>query len=155
MLGGALPVSAEEADVVVIGPGVAGLAAALAAKSRGAKVRVVGKLAGLSHLASGAWDEDPPHLRPLALIRRWDELRDAALSAVLDALGGYRPLSSAPLMQPLVATSWGILRRPLTAERLLLDLNSGKMRAIAVASLPHFNGLFARALARSLEEDAL
>ncbi|MCX7808304.1 MAG: hypothetical protein N2515_06830, partial [Deltaproteobacteria bacterium] len=64
-------------------------------------------------------------------------------------------LSSAPFMQPLIATSWGVLRRPLTAERLLLDLNSGKMRAIAVASLPHFNGLFARALARSLEEDAL
>lgn len=145
----------DEVDVVVVGAGVAGLAAALAARGGGARVRVVGGPRGLSHLASGAWDHGDLTSLPTPLRRPLGDVRREAERAVLLALGGYRAVPFRADDRPLVATAEGTLRRVLTAERSVLDLTPVPGARVAVAGLASMPLWDARALARSLGEDAV
>jgi glycerol-3-phosphate dehydrogenase subunit B len=149
------------ADVVVIGGGVAGLAAALGAVKEGARVTVLDARPGASSLAGGAWDFG------LAPIRAKDAfgssqslaLRLSAMvgaraghplaphasalgtlaaeshAAVLSALGIYAPLE---LDRPpaLIATDLGLVRPVATAQRGVLDLAALPTGRIAVATFP-------------------
>lgn len=116
--------AAAHGVVAIVGAGVAALAAALAAKQHGAVPRLVGGPRGLSHLASGAWDQGADDAAPAALRARWIESRRHAQRAVLGALGGYRAIPFRDADRPLVATAAGTLRRVLSAERNVLDLAS-------------------------------
>jgi anaerobic glycerol-3-phosphate dehydrogenase len=168
-------------DVVVVGSGVAGLAAALAAKRAGAAVWIVEGPAGASALAGGAWDvatdrrdraplrasprslemalddvarERPAH--PWARLGRPDSaaaIREAH-EAVLGALGMYRPLARAADAE-IVCTDLGLVRRAGLAQRPVLDLARVPGARIAVAwmrALRSFDGSF---VARSLNELAV
>lgn len=142
-------------DVLVVGAGVAALAAALAARARGASVRVVGGPRGLSHLANGAWDQGEATGAPAALAERMVRTRREAQRAVLAALGGYRAMPFRAEDRPLVATAEGGLRRVLSAERNVLDLAPwprARVAVVGVAALPLFD---ARSLARALDEAAV
>lgn len=145
------------ADVVVVGGGVAGLAATLAAVREGARVTVLDARPGASSLAGGAWDlglslaslreerscsallaamlaARPAHpLSPLA--SEVPALAAEAHDAVLGALGIYAPLA---LDRPpaLVATDLGHVRRVGTAQRGVLDLAALPEGRIAVARFP-------------------
>jgi glycerol-3-phosphate dehydrogenase subunit B len=167
-------------DVVVIGGGVAGLAAALAARDAGAAVTVVDAHAGASVLAGGAWDvatdvragpEDvfrPPRSLAQQLVARARsdphhpyavfghalvEAVEAAHARVLDALGIYRPLDLRGT-GVLVATDLGLCRRAATAQRAVLDLGPLRGETIAVAVLRAYRGCDAAFAAASLAEMA-
>ncbi len=144
-------------EVVVVGGGVAGLAATLAAVGEGARVTVLDARPGASSLAGGAWDlglslgalreersggallaamlaARPSHpLAPLAA--EIEALATEAHTAVLGALGIYAPLA---LDRPpaLIATDLGRVRRVGTAQRGVLDLAALPRGRIAVASFP-------------------
>lgn len=142
-------------EVAVVGAGVAALAAALAVRQAGGVPRIVGGPRGLSHLASGAWDQGGDDIAPTALRPRWIEARRLAQRAVLGALGGYRAIPFRDVDRPLVATAAGTLRRVLSAERNVLDLSPlprARTAVVGLAALPLFD---ARALARALDEDAV
>lgn len=98
--------------VVVIGAGIAGTAAALAARAEDAEVTVVSIAAGATALMTGAIDDAV-----------WEDARpanapDEASRAVLDALGGYVVRDA----HALVATSAGTLRPARGIDAGLLDL---------------------------------
>jgi glycerol-3-phosphate dehydrogenase subunit B len=148
-------------DVVVIGGGVAGLAAALGARAEGARVTVLDGRPGASSLAGGAWDVGLPPIAPSAALREsrstlalleerlrarphhplashvadLETLAKTAHAAVLDALGIYAPLD---LARPpaLVATDVGLVRSVATAQRAVLDLAQLPKGRIAVATFP-------------------
>ncbi len=136
-------------NVLVVGGGVAALAAALGARAFGAEVRVLGRLRGLSHRASGAWDAGDPQTLPSMLAGSLTGLHREAQHAVLHALGGMRPLAMDVRTQPLIATAEGRLRRVASSDDRVLDL-AGKKR-VAIAQVEGC-GFDARALARSLHE---
>jgi glycerol-3-phosphate dehydrogenase subunit B len=141
--------------VAIVGAGVAALAAALAVKQAGGVPRLIGGPRGLSHLASGAWDQGSDETVPAALRARWTEAKRLAQRAVLGALGGYRAIPFRDADRPLVATAAGTLRRVLSAERNVLDLAPlphARTAVVGVSALPLFD---ARALARALDEDAV
>jgi anaerobic glycerol-3-phosphate dehydrogenase len=148
-------------DVLVIGGGVAGLAAALSASSHGARVTVLDAQPGATSLAGGAWDvgalgvgaasalgdartitarleemlrERPTH--PLAPhVGSIGSIGKQAHAAVLDALAIYAPMDlDAP--PALVATDVGIVRPVATAQRAVLDLGALPKGRIAVATFP-------------------
>lgn len=162
-------------EVVVVGGGVAGLAAALAASEEGARVTVLDARPGASSLAGGAWDFGLAPARPsealadsrssLALLAELVRARPthplaphalelgalaaASHTAVLEALGIYAPLE---LDRPpaLVATDVGLVRRVATAQRAVLDLAALPKGRIAVATFPsaraHDGGFVAASL---------
>lgn len=136
-------------NVLVVGGGIAALAAALAARAFGAEVRIVGRLRGLSHRASGAWDAGDPTSLPSLLAGPLTGLHREAQHAVIHALGSMRPLAVDARTQPLIATAEGRLRRVASSDDRVLDL-AGKTR-IAIAQVEGC-GLDARALSRSLNE---
>ncbi len=169
-------------DVVVVGGGIAGLAAALGARQEGARVTVIEAHPGATALAGGAWDlgdrsrgsidsfterrsvarlldelvrRDKAH--PLALIGGDLELLAKESHAlVLDALAIYAPLEldRAP---SLVATDVGLVRRAATAQRAVLDLDTLPEGRIAVANFPaarEHDGRFAAASLGELASDA-
>lgn len=166
----------DRPDVVVVGVGVAGFAAALAARRAGASVLVVEAGAGATSLAGAAWDVAPPlhpneHLAPRHSVAEWiaalartlphhpyAQLPDPvalirqAHAAVLPALGGYHPLDlDGPGM--LVATDLGLLRRVATAQREALDLGDGLSGdGVGVVDVGFYPGWDARFIASSLEE---
>lgn len=145
----------DDAAVVIVGAGIAALAAALSVQASGGRARIVGGPRGLSHLASGAWDQGPIGVAPAALRPRFAEARRAAQRAVIAALGGYRAIPFRAGDRPLVATIEGRLRHALSIERNVLNLGPlprARVAVIGLAALPLFD---ARALARSLDEDAL
>lgn len=165
------------AKVVVVGGGVAGLAATLAATEAGAHVTVLDARPGASSLAGGAWDLGLA-TRPVA-----DALRDVrssadalvetirglpthplaphlgdlpalggrAHAAVLDALGIYAPLDLART-PALVATDAGLVRRVATAQRGVLDLGALPTGRIAVAVFPSMRAHDGAFVAASLGE---
>jgi anaerobic glycerol-3-phosphate dehydrogenase len=144
-----------EVDVVIVGAGVAALAAALAAREAGASVRLVGGPRGLSHLASGVWDRGDLTRVPAPLRAALASARRDAERAVLRALGGYRAIPFRAGDRPLVATAEGTLRRVLTAERNVLDLAPLADARVAVVGIPTLPHADPRALARSLDEDSV
>lgn len=165
-------------DVVVVGTGVAGCAAALAARAEGATVLALSGGAGATSLASGAWDVAPargargvPPFRstltladairavardieahPYARIPGDPVERAAAAHAlVLPALGGYEPLDLEGY-GVLVATELGLVRRTATVQREVLDLAKLDRRNIAVAVLRAYRACDGRLVAASLAE---
>jgi hypothetical protein len=98
--------------VLVVGAGIAGTAAALAAAGRGASVSMVALGSGATRLAGGAFDLEP-----------WEEAKSSSRigddeRTILDALGAF----VAPSAGALVATLAGILRPARAIDRALLDL---------------------------------
>jgi len=168
------------ADVLVIGAGVAGLAAALAARDGGASVLVLDAHAGASALAGGAWDvatdvnaspEDvfrPARSLEQALIAKSREdtahpyaklgmnVVDAVRAAherVLPALAIYRPIDLRGTGL-LLATDLGLPRRAATAQHAVLALDSARGGAIAVAVLRGYRYTDSAFLAASLADVA-
>jgi glycerol-3-phosphate dehydrogenase subunit B len=90
-------------DVIVIGGGVAGVAAALAARAAGASVAVIRATPGMTAASGGGWSSGPPDQLRVAL---------AACGYVIDAAGTLpHPFGSTPFF-PLAeaAHSAGVLR---------------------------------------------
>lgn len=170
----------SDADVLVIGAGVAGLAAALAARDAGASVVVIDAHAGASALAGGAWDvatdvgaapEDvfrPARSLEQALVARAREdanhpyaklgmdVVEAVRSAherVLGALAIYRPLDLRGT-GVLLATDLGLPRRAATAQLAVLALDGARGGAIAVAVLRGYRYTDSAFLAASLADIA-
>lgn len=110
-------------DVVVIGDGVAGVAAAFAAARAGAKVLVVSRGNGATTLSSGAVDRFP-----------WDALRenqaliDADERSFLDAMGLWQ-VADEPVR---LATLWGAMRSAVGRDRALLDISPYQKARILV-----------------------
>jgi glycerol-3-phosphate dehydrogenase subunit B len=128
----------EAPVVVVVGAGIAGTAAALAATRAGARVTVVDDATGASSLATGAIDlvpwEDAP-AAPTALT--------ALVQSVLDALGAYE----VPDAGARVPTMAGIVRPCRGHDAALLDIRSTVGRVGVVRS--NRPGWDAAALARA------
>ena len=93
------------ARVVVVGSGIAGTAAALAARRAGAEVVLLRGRPGATSLGSGALDGDAP-------------TTDAA-RAILEALGGYA------MGDAVLASTSGVLRATRGRDRALLALPEG------------------------------
>ncbi len=167
-------------DVVVIGGGVAGLAAALGAVAEGARVTVLDARPGASSLAGGAWDFG--HAPARASVALADVRTCAALltemvrarpqhplaahatdlhalattshAAVFSALAIYAPfeLDQRPA---LIATDIGLVRRAATAQRAVLDLSTLPTGRIAVATFPSARAHDGAFVAASLGELAV
>ena len=107
--------------VVVLGSGIAGTAAALAASRAGADVTIVRGRPGATSLSGGAIDSGPWEDGPAA----------AALPSearvVLEALGGYA------LGECVLATTGGVLRRADGRDAALLDLGASDGAVLVVA----------------------
>jgi glycerol-3-phosphate dehydrogenase subunit B len=99
--------------VVVVGAGVAGTAAALAAASSGASVTIVDGGTGASTLSTGAIDLVPWHLADGPRPAPTQELR-----AMVDALGAYR----LPDGGSRVLTTAGLVRPAAGHDSALLDV---------------------------------
>jgi glycerol-3-phosphate dehydrogenase subunit B len=100
-------------QVLVVGSGIAGTAAALAASRAGARVTMIALGPGASSLAGGALDLAP-----------WDAHGEAAPDLEEDALAVVDALDAFDVRGPsrIVATLAGILRPARGVDRALLDL---------------------------------
>lgn len=106
--------------IVVLGGGIAGTAAALAAAARHAAVRLIDGGPGATALSSGAVDGDA-------------SLGDDA-RAVLAALGNVE------LGETILATTAGLLRRASGADRAVLRLRSDSTVFVPDSSHPRWRG---------------
>ena len=116
--------------MVVVGGGVAGTAAALAAAQGGARVTLVNGGTGASVLAGGAlddvpWEENDASAEPTGLAE--------TARAVLDALAGYAVGES----RALVAATTGLVRPARGVDRALLDLASLESPVVLVPDFAH------------------
>ncbi|MBK8171692.1 MAG: FAD-binding protein [Sandaracinaceae bacterium] len=155
--------SAPKTDVVIIGAGVAGFAAALAARRQGASVEIVSAHAGATSLSGGAWDvcsdlygSVDEVIRPLRTLAEEIETRayedeyhpyarlgeaclrtiEEAHALVLPALAIYRPLDLHS-KGVLVGSDLGLLRRTATAQKAVLDLSAaGTFDTTVGANIP-------------------
>ena len=168
----------ERPDVIVIGAGVAGVAAALSARREGASVLVVDGHAGASALGSGAWDvatdpdatlddifsprrtiaqeiarvrRDHPHHPYAALGEQARELVAAAHELVLTALGIFAPLDLDG-HGALVVTDVGLVRRAATAQRPVLYLAAHTRATVAVGVLRGYRAVDGAFVAASLAD---
>lgn len=105
--------------VVVVGSGVAGTAAALAARRAGAEVVLLRGRPGATSLGSGALDGD---------VALTGEAR-----AILEALGGY------VVGDALLATTSGVLRTTQGRDRALLALPDGGTVLVADCGHPRWH----------------
>ncbi|MBI3205721.1 MAG: FAD-dependent oxidoreductase [Myxococcales bacterium] len=125
--------------VVVVGGGVAGTAAAWAARRAGAEVVVVHDRAGASALASGAAD--------------WDPWEAATGKHALDADAALLAAALGYLTDPcVVCTASGVVRAAHGRDRAVLDLGPLAGRRVAVADITRDDWdaeLIARALGAS------
>jgi glycerol-3-phosphate dehydrogenase subunit B len=127
--------------VVVIGGGVAGTAAALAAAGTGLQVTLVDGGSGASTLATGALDAVPWHRAPAQPVPIAQSGRRA-----LDAIGGYLvPDTGARLL-----TTAGIVRPARGHDSALLDVQPGTRIGVVGCDRP---GWDATALARAWGAD--
>jgi glycerol-3-phosphate dehydrogenase subunit B len=149
-------------DVLVIGAGVAGLAAALGARDAGARVTVLDAHVGASALAGGAWDvASDPSASPEDVFRPARTLAEALVARarddahhpyaklgaglveavrasharVLEALAIYRPLDLDG-RGVLLATDLGLPRRAATAQHAILDFGVLQQGCISVGVFP-------------------
>ncbi len=122
--------------VVVIGSGVAGTAAALTARAKGADVTLVRGSTGATSLGVGAYDlspwEDASRSAPL----------DASITNILAEIGAIATPAEA-----LLASSSGIVRRARAHDAALLDLAKLPAGRVLVVDA-EFTGWDASALAR-------
>jgi glycerol-3-phosphate dehydrogenase subunit B len=114
-------------SIVVIGSGVAGTAAALAAANAGANVRVVSGAAGASSLNGGAldfadWQLDAPR-------GKWSDVAEKAFLQL--------DFGSLPDDGMLAATTAGIVRPAAGADHALLDLDRVGRGAVLVPRGDH------------------
>jgi glycerol-3-phosphate dehydrogenase subunit B len=114
-------------DVVVVGAGAAGTAAALTAAGAGASVVLLDGGPGATALSTGAVDLVPWE-RAQANDRSTRAAVPAEVLALLDALGGY-VLRDRPA---LLATTSGIVRRADGHDAALLDLGALAGRRVGV-----------------------
>lgn len=124
--------------VVIIGGGVAGLAASYAARERGADVTLVSVGAGSSALSGGAIDDTPWETWLSAARTLGDPLRVRAVPedvrAFVDALGVWDlPQAEAPAA--IVATVAGRLRPARGRDRGLLNLGSLRQTTVLIPRL--------------------
>jgi glycerol-3-phosphate dehydrogenase subunit B len=138
--------------VVVVGAGVAGLAAAWSARRAGHEVTVVGAGAGATALGSGAVDDVPwEQIVPAARVLgeeppRWAPLLAAEVADFAAALG----LWDVPAAErPWIATVAGRLRPARGRDRALLDLG-GLEDALVLVPRADRAGWDADALAMTL-----
>jgi glycerol-3-phosphate dehydrogenase subunit B len=115
--------------VIVVGAGVAGTAAALAASRPSARVTVIDDVPGASVLAGGAIDDLP-----------WEEAHgdvpaslDDDSRAVLDALGAYRVTEG----RAAVAVTTGLVRPARGVDLALLDLALLRGKTVLVVGAAH------------------
>jgi glycerol-3-phosphate dehydrogenase subunit B len=132
--------------VVVIGGGIAGTGAALAARAAGAEVTLLDGGAGASSLAGGAmdvtsWEDTPREGDPSAD----DVLAEPAVAAALNELHELVRPAAAPAT---VATMAGIVRPARAVDRALLDL-AGLTGGIVFVPRADHPGWDAGALARA------
>ncbi|HEX7667487.1 MAG TPA: FAD-dependent oxidoreductase, partial [Polyangiaceae bacterium] len=113
--------------VAVVGSGVAGTAAALAAARAGARVQLVAGSPGASSLAGGALDWDDWQTNPP---RR-------ALGGEAEMAFSALDFGSLPDAGVLVATTAGIVRPAAGADHALLDLDRTGRGAILVPRCDH------------------
>lgn len=121
--------------VIVIGQGIAGFSAALAAKRKGAQVIVVSGPSASTAMVSGAWDVSPPRLmvdRPLgeqplnAICDRFGVDAAQFMKAhddVIAALEIYGPVSW-QMPCPKVLTEFGVLRTVAAVQHEVLNLEN-------------------------------
>ena len=146
------------ARVLVLGAGIAGLAAAFRARRRGLETIVVGAGSGASALGGGAVDDVPWEERLRAARLLGDPMRVHALSpevvAFSEALGLWDlPADGAPA--PLVATVAGRLRPARGRDRGLLDLARLPEGARVLLPRAPRGGWDADAIATTLEAELL
>jgi glycerol-3-phosphate dehydrogenase subunit B len=111
----------ETPDVLVLGGGVAGVAAALAAAGAGARVTVVRRGPGATALVAGGWEAPPPAPVRTAL---------AAAGLTLVAREGALPHPDGHLVQCGAA--------PDEHARAALDNTTGPVLVCGIAGLPAF-----------------
>jgi len=116
--------------VIVIGAGVAGTAAAIAARRRGARVTLVAAGTGASVLAGGALDDVPWEDADLAASP--SDLSPEA-RAVLDTLDAYEVGSD----RVMVAATTGLVRPARGIDRALLDLTPLGGKTVLVPDFAH------------------
>ena len=122
----------EDRPLVVVGAGMAGVAAAWAAAREGRRVVVVHDRAGASSLYAGALDPEwSDGTAPNAAANTAADAGPGAphVSAFFTALGGFR-LGRGP-----IATSSGVVRTTHGADHALLDLTPLAGKRIAVADI--------------------
>jgi glycerol-3-phosphate dehydrogenase subunit B len=130
-------------NVVVVGGGVAGTAAALAAARAGASVTLVDGGTGASTLSTGALDD-----LPWTQASRPPDALAPGLGALLGALGAH----AVPDAGARIATTAGILRPARGHDLALLDLGPLAGRRVGVVSGER-PGWEAAALARAWGRD--
>jgi glycerol-3-phosphate dehydrogenase subunit B len=125
--------------VVVVGAGIAGAGAAMAAANAGVRVTAIDGGTGASTLATGAIDgvPSPGNSERAGLL-------SGAVKAALDALGGYVVAERATL----VLTTAGIVRPALGRDAALLDVAHLGRERVGVVQC-HRPAWDARALARA------
>jgi anaerobic glycerol-3-phosphate dehydrogenase len=165
----------DRGEVVVVGAGVAGAAAALAAREAGAETTVLRSSGGASALSGGTWDvATDASVNPLAAARSLSErlhrfvhaqpfhpyarLPEPVWPAIVeahgrffDAVGGEGVIDD-DTQGALVATTLGLFRRTDAAADEVLDLATCSARTIGVAipeAYPELDGGF---IARSLTD---
>lgn len=141
----------------VVGGGVAGLAAAWAARQRGFEVVLYHTTAGATELASGVadltpWSSAPAFADPIEpSFERADDLPGGVLTDQEKAF--LRELDYWTSGPACVATSAGVIRPCLARDPAVLDLNplAGTCIGVAVTERDDFDG---EMLARSLDSSA-
>jgi glycerol-3-phosphate dehydrogenase subunit B len=146
---------AASGRIVIVGGGVAALAAAHAALGRGARVTIVHRGAGATSLFSGAiddidWSEREAaadllgHAPPAGAI-------EAEVRAFVEAFAGWEVVAEGERLPRLVSTA-GIVRTARGRDRALLDLGAVLGKTVLLPRAPRA-GWDADALVRSLRAE--
>jgi glycerol-3-phosphate dehydrogenase subunit B len=128
--------------IAVVGSGIAGTAAALAARAAGADVTLVLGSAGATMLASGAIDDVPWEASPEV-----PAALDAPSRAILDALD----LHAIRAERSTIATTFGIMRTARGIDRALLDFAQVRHGTVMCPEIDR-EGWDAPVLARAFSE---
>ncbi len=141
--------------VVIVGWGVAGLAATHAARSRGAHVILLGSGVGATSLFPGAVDDidwsEREAAAALSARAPAAEPLEAEARAFSDALGVWELAADRGAL-PLLAATSGVLRSARGRDRALLDVAAVEGRTVLVPRAPRA-GWDADALVRSLRDE--
>ncbi len=144
-----------EFDVVVVGAGVAGLAAARSARRAGARVALLDGGGGASCLAGGCWDAPGEALPPEHPLSRLSGARDALQEALEAWQQPPLALQRGETARPLAATEAGRLREAWALDPELLDLSTLPPEStVGVVQLTGLRNLESRFLPGALREEA-